>query len=460
MILRRGAAFAALVVSSTIAPLAGVTAVTAVSAGSAAAAGLWFALCPSTAHAQLTKGGAPRDKTEDLNLAVGETKTISASNVKNYNDSGQGIIDIRLTPDGGQFVIVGKKAGSTTLLLIKNDATQVTYEITVTQRPIPVVSRELQQLIEGTPGLRLRQVGARIFIEGGVATEGELKRVQQIAALYPGQVEALVTLGAGAADRKTLVRIDFFFISYDRTSSYNVGVGWPETIGGGNIVQSTLSYDFAAKATTAATASIVNQPLPSLDIASSNGWAKLMHQASILTANGSEATFSSGGVKNVVTTFGINQTLQQIKFGVEMTVLPRYDAQNREIEMNLKADVMELTPPVSGTVPSQDVTKINTLVNLKLGQALVLSGIRSRSIRHNITGIPLLSEIPVLGVLFGAHNNATEDAEGALFIIPSIIETVPKSAVEVIKNALSQFKDFSGDVDQVESFNKTPPSAR
>jgi pilus assembly protein CpaC len=423
-----------------------------------------LALVASTAHAQAPRTGASRDRTEDLTLAVGETKTISAKDVRNYNDSGQGVIEIKLTPDGGQFVIVGKKAGSTTLLLIKNDGTQITYEITVTQRPMTVVSRELQQLIEGTPGLRLRQVGARIFIEGGVATEGELKRVQQIAALYPGQVESLVTLGSGAADRKTLVRIDFFFIQYDRTSSYNVGIGWPDNIGGINngsaTVQSTLSYDFAARASTAATASVVNQPLPSLDIASSNGWAKVMHQASILTANGSEANFSSGGVKNVVVTFGINQTLQQIKFGVDMTVLPRYDAQNREIEMNLKADVLELTPPVQGTVPSQDVTKINTLINLKLGQALVLSGIRTRSVRHNITGLPLLSEIPVLGVLFGAHNNQAEDVEGAVFIIPSIIETVPKSAVEVIKNALSQFKDYSGDVDQVESFNKTPPSAR
>jgi pilus assembly protein CpaC len=307
-------------------------------------------------------------------------------------------------------------------------------------------------------------VGARIFIEGGVATEGELKRIQQVAALYPGQVEALVSLGSAAADRKTLVRIDFFFIQYDRTSSYNVGIGWPDNIGGANAgtqtVQSTLSYDFAAKATTQATASVVNQPLPSLDIASSNGWAKLMHQASILTANGSEANFSSGGVKNVVVTFGINQTLQQIKFGVDMTVLPRYDPQTREIEMNLKADVLELTPPVAGTVPSQNVTKINTLINLKLGQALVLSGIRSRSVVHNVTGLPGLSEIPVLGVLFGAHSNQAEDVEGAVFIIPSVIETVPKSAVDVIKNALSQFKDYSGDVDQVESFNKVPPSAR
>ena len=438
MMCRRGAAIAALVIPSAL-------------------------LAVPVAEAQPKPRRCP-GSSEDMTFAVGETKTLSARDVKNFSDSGGGIIDVRLTSDGSQFVIVGKKAGTTTLLLIKQDGTQITYEITITQRPIPLVAKELQQLIEGSVGLHLRQVGARIFIEGGVATDSELKRVQQIASFYPGQVEALVTLGAGATDRKTLVRIDFFFVQYDRTSSYNVGIGWPDNIGGAfngaNTVQTTLSYDFAARATTAATASVVNQPLPVLDIASSNGWAKVMRQASILTANGSEATFASGGVKNVVVTFGINQTLQQIKFGVDMTVLPRYDAQNREIEMNLKADVTDLTPPVVGTVPSQDITKINTLINLKLGQALVLSGIRSRSVRHNVTGLPLLSEIPVLGLLFGAHSNQTEDIEGAIFIIPSIVESVPKSAVEVIKNALSQFKDYSGDVNQVESFNKTPPSAR
>jgi pilus assembly protein CpaC len=426
------------------------------------AAALWTPRAGAQNH---TVGTGGRDHTEDISIAIGETRTISAKDVKSYSDSGQGITDVRLTPDGAQFVIVGKKAGSTTLLLIKNDGSQVTYEISVTARPIATVERELQQLLEGTPGVHLRRVGARIFIEGYVATEPELKRVQQIATLYTGQVEALVTLGTGAADRKTLVRVDFFFVQYDRTTSYGVGIGYPSQIGGvyanQPVIQSNLSYDFAAQTTTAANATVVNQPLPFLDIAQENGWAKVMRQASLLTANGSEANFVSGGQKNVVVTYGINQTLQQIKFGVDMTVLPRYDAQNREIEMTLKASISDLTPPISGgTVPSQDQTKIDTLVNLKLGQALVLSGIRSRIHRHDVQGLPLLSEIPVLGLLFGAHTDNTEDVEGAIFIVPSIIETVPKSAIEVIKNALAQFKDYSGQVDDVESWNKTPPSAR
>jgi pilus assembly protein CpaC len=408
---------------------------------------------------------AGRDHTEDISIAIGETRTISGKDVKSYSDSGQGIIDVRLTPDGSQFVIVGKKAGSSTLLLIKTDGSQVTYEISVTPRPIAAVERELQQLLEGTPGVHLRRVGARIFIEGYVATDPELKRVQQIAGLYTGQVEALVTLGTGAADRKTLVRIDFFYVQYDRTTSYGVGVGYPTQIGGvyanQPVIQSNLSYDFAAQTTTAANATVVNQPLPFLDIAQEQGWAKVMRQASILTANGSEANFVTGGKKNVIVTYGITQTLQQIKFGVDMTVLPRYDPQNREIEMKLEATIGDLTPPVSGgTVPSIDETKINTLVNLKLGQALILSGIRSRIHKHDVQGLPLLSEIPVLGLLFGAHTDNTEDVEGAIFIVPSIIETVPRSAMEVIKNALAQFKDYSGQIDEVESWNKTPPSAR
>jgi pilus assembly protein CpaC len=420
-------------------------------------------LFPERAARAQPHGGA-REHTEEMSLAVGETKTLSGKDVKNYSEGVQGIIDTRLTPDGSQFVIVGKKPGSTTLLFIKTDGTQVTYEITVTTRPIAACEREVQQLIEGTPNVRIRRVGARIFLEGFAASDADLKRIQQVATVCPGQIESLVTLGTTPLDRKTLIRIDFFFVQYDRTSSYQVGIGWPASIGGiannQPIFQSTYSFDFAAKTTTSAQATVLNQPLPQLDIASKNGWAKVMRQASVLTSNGAEAQFVSGGQKNVIVTIGLGATLQQVKFGVDMTVLPRYDQQNREIEMNLKAEIADLTPPISQNIPSQDQTKLNTLITLKLGQALVLSGIRSRFQRHDVSGLPLLSEIPVLGILFGSHHNEAEDVEGAIFIIPSVIETVPKSAIEVIKNALSQFKDYSGEIDQVDSFNKTPPAAR
>ncbi len=406
-----------------------------------------------------------REHSEEMTLAVGETKTLSARDVKNYSVGVEGIAEVRLTPDGSQFVVVGKKSGNTTLLLIKADGTQITYDLTVATRSPQAVERELTELLEGTPGVRVRRVGGRLFLEGGVATEQERQRINQISGLYPGQVESLVTVGAGASDRKTLVRLDFFFVQYDRTSSYQVGIGYPDSIGGTNFqnqpaLQSNLTYDFAAKTITAAQASVVNQPLPRLDIAQKNGWAKILKQSSVITANGSESSFNSGGEVNIITQTSIGSTLNKIPFGTNVDVLPRYDPATHEIEISLKAEVTDLTAGTTPPIPNRDLTTLKTLVNLKLGQALILSGIRTRSVTHTISGLPLLSEIPVLGLLFGTHGNTTQDVEGAIFIIPSVIETVPKSAVEVIKNALSQFKDYSGDVDQVDSWNKTPPAAR
>ncbi len=424
-----------------------------------------FASAP-TVFAQ-PKGGdkGDRDHVEELSLAVGETKTISAKDVKNYSEGSPGIIDTRLTPDGTNFIVAGKKPGTTTLLFIKNDGTQINWVVTVSTRSPAAVEREIQQLLEGTTGVRVRRVGGRFFLEGGVTTEGELKRIAQIATLYPGQVESLVTIGSGAAERKLLVRLDFFFVSYNRNSSYAVGLSWPSQIGGANpageaVLQNNVTYDFIAKTTTTAQASVVNQPLPALDIASKHGWAKVLKQSTVITSNGSEALWNSGGEQNIISTIGLTSTLSRIQFGTNIGVLPRFDSSTKEIEIKLDADVSELTAPVSGNVPGRNTSKLSTFVNLKLGQALILSGIRTRTERHDVAGLPGLSQIPVLGVLFGSHADAQDEVEGAVFIIPSIIETVPKSAIEVIKNALAGYEDYQGELEKVDSFNKTPPSAK
>lgn len=400
-------------------------------------------------------------KEEDMGLAVGETKTIDAKGVKNYSIGVEGIVDVRLTPDGSQFVVVGKRSGSTTMLLIRSDGTQVTWNLSVATRPPDVVYRELQQLLEGTTGVRVRRVGARFFIEGGVSTEGELKRITAISALYPGQVENLVNVGSGAADRKLLIRTDFFFVRYDKTASYTIGIGYPLSIGGGQIIDMGFQYDFIAKEFTQAQATIAGQPLPRLDIASRHGWAKVIKQASVISSNGTEAQLSSGNEVNF-RQFAYNSTsgVQKIFTGSQLKVLPRYDSQSREIEVSIEAEMSDLTPPNGGDLPGRNLSKVNNLVNLKLGQALILTGFKSSAVTHDVQGLPGLSDIPVLGVLFGSHGNQAQDVESAVFIIPSVVETVPKSSLELIKNAIETWKDYSGDVESLKTFDATPPAAK
>ncbi len=419
-----------------------------------------LALAAGERSAWAQKGGSH----EEISLAVGETKTLSASGVKEYSEGVKGVVDVVPTPDGRTFVVTGKKPGTTTLLLIKSDGAQTTFDISVANRNPQQVEREIQQLLEPFPGVKSRRVGSRIFLEGAVPTEADFKRIQQIVTVYGGQVDSLVTVGV--AERKLLIRLDFFFVQYSKTSGYNVGVGWPSsvlgnTVAGQPVVQSNITADFISRTTTTATASVVNQPLPRLDIAARHGWAKVLKQSSVITANGNEATFQNGGESNFLISGVGAAALVSVKFGTNVTVLPRYDSNSRDVEIKLAADVADLTAPITATgPPGRLTTKLETQVTLKLGQALILSGIKTSSQQRNVAGLPGLSEIPVLGLLFATHSQEKLDTEGAVFIVPSVVDTVPKSALELINNALGTYKDYSGDIEYLDTYPKTPPSAK
>ena len=435
----------------------------------AKAVGVWLALAPLGALGAFALGERPAwaQKTgthEDISLAVGETRTISAVGVKEYSEGVKNIVDVVPTPDGRTFVITGKKPGTTTLLLIKNDGAQNTYDISVANRNAIQVEKELRELLEPFPGVKPRRVGARIFIEGAVPTEGDFKRIQQIASVYGDQVASLVTVGV--KEGKLLIRLDFFFVQYSKTSGYNVGVGWPANIlgttaNGQAVVQNSYTYDFISRTTSTANATVVNQPLPRLDIAARHGWAKVLKQSSVITANGTEATFQNGGETNFLLT-GIGAVnIVSVKFGTNVTVLPRYDSNSRDVEIKLSADVADLTAPSSASgPPGRLTTKLDTQVTLKLGQALILSGIKTSSQQRNVAGLPGLSEIPVVGLLFATHAQEKQDTEGAVFIVPSVVDTVPKSALELINNAMGTYKEYSGEIEYLNTYPKTPPSAK
>ncbi len=419
-------------------------------------------LSPSMSHA------APQDKPvaagfeagEEIALAIGETKTLNAHNVKNYSEGAPGVIDVKLTTDNTQFVIAGRKPGSTTMLLIKNDGSQTTLTVHVFARAPAVVERELAQLLESLPGVRVKRVGARIVMDGTVPSDVELRRIQHIASLYPNQVESLVTLpgggGGSSADSKYIVRIDFYFVQYDKNSSYGVGLGWPGSIGGDAVIKSQVTFDFLG-ASRAATASITNQPIPRLDIASRKGWAKVLKQATVVTNNGVEANFQNGGEQNFTVNTGLTVGVQRIQFGTDVTVLPRYNPQKREIEMKLVADVSDLTSSAGSTsLPGRTTSKLTTNITLRLGQSIVLSGIRAKSQAHSVDGVPGLSSIPILGLLFGSHANSELQTEGAIFVVPNVVEAVPSQAAEMVESALAKFSDYSGALDKTEVYDKRP----
>jgi pilus assembly protein CpaC len=341
-----------------------------------------------------------RPETERITLEVGEQITISAQGVQSYSEGAPGIVDVRLTRDGSQFVVVALRAGVTSLLLIYQDGRQVRYSITVVE-----------------PGARVAETGVPV---------------------------------------RENIRLDLYFVQLEETYSHNIGVGFPGTIGGAGVARFEMNVDFLVPGVTQAMASISNQALPRLDIGMSSGWLRLLRQAMLVTTNGSQAEIDSGGEFNVVVTGVGAAALQRIPFGSIIRVTPRYDTQTRRIEMQIEADVSELTETGSG-VPGRTRTTLSTTVNLELGQSIVLGGLTSRTSTQSQSGLPGLSQIPILGVLFGTQTRRDANVENLLFIVPTVVQAVPRAQADRIQEALRIYERFGtiggpglGDIELIE----------
>jgi pilus assembly protein CpaC len=137
--------------------------------------------------------------------------------------------------------------------------------------------------------------------------------------------------------------------------------------------------------------------------------------------------------------------------------LPVYDSSRRELSLRLVADVSDLTASISGsTLPGRSTSKLTTNVSLKLGQSLVLSGIRTQSLSQSSSGLPGLSSLPLIGILFGSHSQAKIETEGAIFVVPSVVQSVPSNTAELVSLALSKFDDYDGDLEHVNAYDKRP----
>ncbi len=344
----------------------------------------------------------------DLELEVGEQSTLSAVGVERFSEGRPGIVDIRVTER--EFIIAALRAGQTSLVLFYGNGRQVTYRI------------------------RVREPGA--------------------TDTRPGSVE-----------QRETVRLDLYFVELNESYSHNIGIGFPGTIGGPGIGRGIFNFNWDSNpsmgtpdVTANATLSLVNQVLPRIDLAQISGWARLRRQTMVVTANGTPAEFNSGGEVNIITTTGFGAQLVRIEYGSVLRMTPRYDAQSGRIEITIEADLSELTEPTSpGGPPGRRRTELEAVANMEPGQAIIMSGVVSRSEQEAQGGLPGLSQIPIIGVLFGTNTRRGAATHNLLFIVPTIVQPVPRQQRDYIREALETFSRFTGYIHDYEMFESTPP---
>ena len=203
-----------------------------------------------------------------------------------------------------------------------------------------------------------------------------------------------------------------------------------------------MGYDLVTGLPTASY-KVVNQAMPVLQAAQSMGHVKIKKRAYLVTTSDNEATYSSGGVVNVPIASSQAAELRTIPYGCTLKVLPRLDVESGLIDLQVEAEVSELKE-TNQDAPGRTLSKVSTLVHLGLGQSVVLSGLDSHTESKTKSGIPFLSRIPILGMLFGVHKKHSEKITGLVAITPVVLDNVDRDSRRQLDEALKKFKNFNG----------------
>ena len=171
-----------------------------------------------------------------------------------------------------------------------------------------------------------------------------------------------------------------------------------------------------------------------VDALASNGSARVLEDARLITMSGEPAAFLSGGEFAVPTIVGIGGAQGQQTsfrgFGTSIIATPTI------IDDDLVR--LQIVPELSavngdnavGGIPGVDVRRVQTNVELREGQTIVLGGLFSRRETAEVNRVPLISEIPIVGQYLFHSKQATEDENEILIIVtPEIVRPMDPEQV-------------------------------
>ncbi len=126
-----------------------------------------------------------------------------------------------------------------------------------------------------------------------------------------------------------------------------------------------------------------------------------------------------------------SSSVQYLDVGLTLEVQPTVYLDG-DVAIKVGLEVSSITNTITtaqGTTAYTIGTRnANTLLRLKDGETQILAGLIQDSDTRSAAGIPGLSQIPVVGRLFGSHNSDREKNEIVLSITPHIIRTQVRAA--------------------------------
>ena len=162
--------------------------------------------------------------------------------------------------------------------------------------------------------------------------------------------------------------------------------------------------------------------------------ARILAEPNITAVSGRPSVFRSGGQIPIPVPQGLGTTAIEYKeFGTQVDFLPIVLG-NGKIRLEVRPSVSDLdysnALSINGTtIPAIKDRMADTAVEMNAGQTFAVAGLIQQRSATRSSGIPLLADIPILGVPFRDMADDSEEVELLILVTPELVD--PMDAYEV-----------------------------
>ena len=159
-----------------------------------------------------------------------------------------------------------------------------------------------------------------------------------------------------------------------------------------------------------------------ISAAEAKGVGKLLSKPRVVTQNNEKATVKQGTKIPIQTTINNTISVQFIDAVLKLEVTPQITAEGT-VFMDVLVENTQIDPGIPRVqgVPALDTQSAETKVLVADGGTVVIGGIMISSQRVDITEVPILGSLPLIGHLFRRNNVAISSQELLFFLTPRVI---------------------------------------
>jgi general secretion pathway protein D len=196
-----------------------------------------------------------------------------------------------------------------------------------------------------------------------------------------------------------------------------------------------------------------NQLLGVLNASETRGKTRVISAPSIIATDSIPATMNVGTQVPVLSSQGVStgvqsggssvfaSTVSNQSTGVTLSIVAHVNSSG-VVTMIIDQQVSAPVATSSSTIqsPSFSNRSVSTQVTVQDGDTIAIGGAILETHTDGTGGVPILSHIPVLGLLFGSKNVSTQRTELIIFLTPRVIYDTNQinDATEEIKNSLKR----------------------